>query len=170
VEHEGHAIDIDFGRGSYIVADGVQYELQAVHFHRPSEHAVKGRLADMEAHFVHKSADGKLAVVAVLLNEDINSPNALLSSLWADLPKTEGQSSKVSESVNPAGLLPPDRGYWTYTGSLTVPPCTEGVKWIVMQQPMTVGRGQMRAFQAAVPLVSSRSLQDLHGRKIEASQ
>lgn len=169
VEHEGHAIDVDFGRGNYIVLDGAQYELQSVHFHRPSEHAVKGRLADMEAHFVHRSADGKLAVISVLLNEDINTPNPLLATLWTNLPQTEGQSSKVTESVNPGALLPASRAYWTYTGSLTVPPCTEGVKWFVMQQPMTVGRTQLRAFQAVVPL-TARPLQDARGRKIEASE
>jgi carbonic anhydrase len=169
VVNNGHTIQVDVAPGSYIVADGVRYDLVEFHFHHPSEEAIKGRLSDMVVHLVHKSADGKLAVVAVLFNEDINSPNALLSTLWANLPKSAGQSEKIADGINAGGLLPADRNYWTYTGSLTTPPCTEGVKWFVLQQPMTIGRTQLRTFAALFP-INSRPLQDLHGRKIEASQ
>jgi carbonic anhydrase len=167
--NNGHTIQINVGPGSYIVSDGVRYDLVQFHFHHPGEEAVKGKLPDMVIHLVHKSADGKLAVVAVRLIENRGQPNALLATLWANLPKATGQSVKISDMVNPGAFLPPDRSYWTYTGSLTAPPCTEGVKWLIFQQNMSISREQLKAFAAIYP-VNSRPLQDLHGRKIESSQ
>lgn len=169
VENNGHTIEVVVEKGSYIVAEGVRYDLVQFHFHHPGEEAVKGRLTDMVVHLVHQSADGKTAVVAVRLVMDRGQPNALLSTLWAALPKASGQTTKVNEMVNAGGLLPADRGYWTYTGSLTTPPCTEGVKWFIFQQEMPLSREQLKAFAALYP-VNSRPLQDLHGRKIEASE
>lgn len=167
--NNGHTIQINVGPGSYIVQDGVRYDLVQFHFHHPGEEAVKGKLPDMVIHLVHKSADGKLAVVAVRLIENRGEPNALLATLWANLPKTTGQTVKITDMVNAGAFLPPDRSYWTYTGSLTAPPCTEGVKWLIFQQNMPISREQLKAFGAIYP-VNSRPLQDLHGRKIESSQ
>src|ERR1039457_6889846 len=131
LENNGHTIEVHVDPGSYIVAGGVRYELVQFHFHHPSEEAVKGKLADMVVHLVHKSADGKLAVVTVRLNEDIGSPNAVLATLWPHLPTTAGATEKVADMVSPGGLLPADRGYWTYMGSLTTRHYTEGVRWFV---------------------------------------
>jgi carbonic anhydrase len=169
LENTGHTIVVHVPKGSYIVADGVRYDLQQFHFHHPAEEAVKGRLSDMVAHLVHQSADGKIAVIAVRFAELRGDPNALLSTLWANLPKAVGQTTKVDDLVNAGGLLPADRGYWTYTGSLTAPPCTEGVKWFIFQQEMSLSRSQLKAFATLFP-INSRPLQDLHGRKIEASE
>ena len=169
LRNDGHTIEGRMGAGSYIVAGGVRYELVQFHFHHPSEEAVKGKLTDMDIHMVHKSADGKLAVVAVRLVEDAAKPNAVLAALWPHLPRTAGASEKVTEMVNPAGLLPADRGYWTYTGSLTTPPCTEGVRWFVLEQEIGLSRDQLRAF-AALFKVNTRPLQDPHGRRIEADE
>ena len=123
----------------------------------------------MDIHLTHKSADGKLAVVAVRLVEDIGSPNAVLATLWPHLPTAAGATEKVTDMVNPGGLLPADRGYWTYTGSLSTPPCTEGVRWFVFEQELTLSRDQLRAF-AAIFKVNTRPLQDPHGRRIEANE
>jgi carbonic anhydrase len=169
LENNGHTVIVHVQKGSYIVADGVRYDLQQFHFHHPAEEAVKGKLSDMVVHLVHQSADGKTAVIAVRMIEDRGQPNALLSALWTALPKAAGQTAKIDDPLNPGGFLPADRSYWTYTGSLTVPPCTEGVKWFILQQEMPLSREQLRAFAAIFP-VNSRPLQDLHGRKIEASQ
>ena len=154
LENNGHTIEVRVNPGSYIVAGGVRYELVQFDFHHPSEEAVKGKLTDMDVHLVHKSADGKLAVVAVRLTEDVGKPNAVLATLWPRLPRTAGAS---------------DRGYWTYMGSLTVPPCTEGVRWFVLEQDMGLSRDQLRTF-AAIFKVNSRPLQDSHGRRIEANE
>ncbi len=169
VVNTGRTIQVNVPPGSYIVSDGVRYDLVQFHFHHPSEEAVKGKLTDMVVHLVHKSSDGKYAVVAVRLLENRGEPNALLSTLWTNLPKSAGQTEKIADMVNAGGFLPADRAYWTYTGSLTIPPCTEGVKWFVLQQEMPLSREQLRAYTAMFR-VSSRPLQDLHGRKIEASQ
>jgi carbonic anhydrase len=169
VENNGHTVEILVDPGSYMVANGVRYDLVQFHFHHPSEEAVKGKLSDMVVHLVHKSADGKLAVLAVRMNEDPDFPNATLATLWQHLPAAAGAHQKITEMVNPAGLLPADRGYWTYTGSLTTPPCTEGVRWFVFEQELSVSRDQVRAF-AILYRMNSRPLQDAHGRRIEADE
>jgi len=169
VENTEHTIEVVVNPGSYMVAGGVRYNLIQFHFHHPSEEAVKGKLTDMDIHLVHKSADGKLAVVAVRLVEDINKPNAVLATLWPHLPRTAGAIEKVTEMVNAGGLLPADRGYWTYSGSLTTPPCTEGVRWFVFEQELSLSRDQLRVF-AALFKMNSRPLQDTHGRRIEANE
>ena len=170
LEHNGHTIIVHVDPGSYIVAGGVRYDLVQFDFHHPAEEAVKGRLTDMDVHLVHKSADGKQAVVAIRLAEDRSTPpNAVLAALWPHLPTKAGDTAKVTEMVNAGGLLPPDKGYWTYVGSLSVPPCTEDVRWFILEQEVTLSRDQLLAF-AALFKVNSRPLQDPHGRRIEASE
>jgi carbonic anhydrase len=169
LENNGHTVLVHVDPGSYIIAGGVRYDLQQYHFHHPSEEAVKGKLADMVIHLVHKSADGKVAVVAVRLSEDRGDPNATLATLWAHLPLTTGATDKITDMVNPGGLLPADRGYWTYMGSLTTPPCTEGVRWFVFEQELSMSRDQLRYFSALFKM-NSRPLQDAHGRRIEADE
>ena len=169
LENNGHTIVVNVNPGSYILSGGVRYELVQFHFHHPSEETVKGKLTDMVVHLVHKSADGKLAVVAVRLIEDMGSPNAVLAALWLHLPRTEGASEKVAELVNPGGLLPADHGYWTFMGSLTTPPCTEGVRWFVLEQELTLSRDQLRTF-AYLFKMNTRPTQDTHGRRIEANE
>jgi carbonic anhydrase len=168
-ENNGHTVLIHVKPGSYIVAGGVRYELIQFHFHHPAEETVKGKYADMEVHLVHKSAEGKLAVVAVRMAEDVSKPNAVLAALWPHLPRTAGASEKVTEMVNPGGLLPADRGYWTYTGSLTTPPCTEGVRWFVFEEELSLSRDQLRTF-GAIYKMNARPLQEMHGRRIEANE
>lgn len=163
----GHTVQVTAAPGSYIIANGTRYDLVQFHFHHPGEEAVKGTLPDMDVHLVHKSADGKYAVVAVRLME--GNANALLAALWEHLPKTVGASDRMPDLMSPLGLLPRDTGYWTYEGSLTAPPCTEGVQWFVMQRPVELSRDQLRTFGAIYP-VNSRLLQAPHGRKIEASE
>lgn len=169
MENNGHTAIVHVQPGSYIVANNVRYDLEQFHFHHPSEEAVKGKLTDMDVHLVHKSADGKVAVIAIRMTEARGDANAVLATLWDHLPKTAGTTEKVTDFINPGGLLPADRGYWSYMGSLTVPPCTEGVRWFVFQQDMAVSREQLRAF-AALFRVNSRPLQDTHGRRIEADE
>lgn len=169
MENTGHTVQINVHPGSYIVAGGVRYDLIQFHFHNPAEHPVKGHLSDMELHLVHRSADGKLAVVAVRLSEDRGSPSAVLATLWEHMPTRTGQSNAVTDMIDPGGLLPGDRGYWTYTGSLTAPPCTEGVQWFVFEQELSISRDQHRAF-SNIYKMNTRPLQDPRGRKIEADE
>lgn len=169
IENTGNLIAVHVNPGSYMVADGVRYELKKLEIHRPSEHAVKGKLTDMDVEMVNASADGKMAVVAVRLTQDLDQPNATIAMLWAHLPTEPHTRQKVTSLVNPMGFLPADPGYWTYMGSLTTPPCTEGVRWFVLQQDVAVSRDQVRVLHRLFR-IASRPLQDLRGRKIEASE
>lgn len=165
----GHGIELRVHKGSYIVANGVRYDLEKVTFHHPSEGAVKGKLTDMDAQLIHKSADGKFAIVVSRMNLDESHPNAMLAALWEHLPTQAGQSEEITDMVNARGLLPEDPGYWTYTGSLTEPPCTEGVQWFVMEKNVGINRAQLRAV-VRLYRINSRPLQDRNGRKIEANK
>ena len=165
----GHTVEVHVDPGSYIVAGGVRYDLIQFHFHHPGETPVNGKLSDLELHLVHRNADGKLAVLAVRLSVDRGFPNATMATLWDHLPATAGASAKVADMVNAAGLIPADRGYWTYTGSLTAPPCTEGVRWFVFEDQLSISRDQARAFSNLYKM-NTRPLQDLHGRRIEANE
>lgn len=169
LENNGRTIIVHVNPGSFMVADGVRYELQEFEFHHPSEEAVRGRLTDMDVELVHKSADGKMAIVEVRLAMDRGSANAVLAMLWPLLPKTAGTTAKVTDMVNAAGFLPADPGYWTYMGSLPTPPCTEGVRWFVYEDDISLSLDQLRTF-AALFRMNSRPLQDAHGRRIEANE
>ena len=169
VENNGHTIVVHVNPGSYIVAGGVRYNLMQYEFRTPSEEAVKGKLTDMGVQFLHKSADGQMAILAVRLAENQDAPNAVLATLFSQLPRKSGETVKISDMLNPGGLMPADRGYWTYMGSLTTPPCTEGVRWFVFQQPVTLSRTQLRNYTSLFRM-NTRPLQDAHGRQIEANQ
>jgi carbonic anhydrase len=169
IENDGRGIEVHVDKGSYIVAGGVRYELVDFEFHRPSEHTVKGKFTDMEVDLVHKSADGKVAIVGVRLNEDRGNPNAVMATLWTHLPTRAGTSARVTDPISAGGLIPADPGYWTYTGSELTPPCSEGVQWFVYEEPIDVSRDQRRQFTALFKM-NTRPLEDLHGRKIEANE
>jgi carbonic anhydrase len=169
LENDGHAIVAHVNPGSYIVADGVRYNLVDYVFRHPSEETVKGKLSDMSVQLVHKSADGQMAILAVRLIENQNFPNATLAALWEHLPTVAGKTEKITALINPGGLLPADRGYWTYMGSLTTPPCTEGVRWFVFEQQVTLSRDQLRTF-VDLYKINTREIQDAHGRRIEANE
>lgn len=168
-ENNGHTLMATVHPGSYIVADGVRYDLVQFHFHHPGEEAIKGNLADMDVHLVHRAADGRMAVLAIRFMQDRDIPNALLSTLWQHLPTAPGKSETIAEPINPGGFLPGDRSYWSYTGSLTTPPCTEGVRWFVFQQDMTMSRSQFKLASALLHN-NARPLQEAHGRRIEANE
>lgn len=165
----GNGIVAQVSPGSTMTAGGVTYNLVELDFHHPSEHAIRGTLSDIEVDLVHSSDDGKMAIVAVRLNQDRGFPNALLASLFDHLPAQPGTSTKVADMINPGGLLPTDRGYYTYTGSELTPPCTEGVQWFVFEQDLSMSRTQFDAF-ARLYKMNTRPLEDPHGRKIEADE
>ncbi len=169
LENTGNGIVARVNPGSFMVAAGVRYQLVEIDFHHPSEHSVKGKLDDMEADLVHRSEDGKVAIVAVRLNQDSGFPNATLATLWEHLPTKPGTTEKVADLVNARGLLPGDPGYWTYMGSELTPPCTEGVRWFVFEQELSISRAQLRSF-ANLFKMNTRPVQDAHGRRIEANE
>jgi carbonic anhydrase len=145
--NNGHTAQVEYDQGSAIVLDGITYNLAQFHFHAASEHAIGGNHAPLEIHFVHKSADGNLAVVGVLLREGAENP--AYAPVFQNLPAQAGPVATVAgASVDADALLPTQRSYWRYNGSLTTPPCSEGVKWLVMNTPVELSSAQIAAFTA----------------------
>jgi carbonic anhydrase len=169
LENTGRGIVALVDPGSWMETAGVRYRLVELDFHHPSEHPVKGKLSDMEVDLIHRSDDGKEAIVAIRLNEDRGNPDALLATLWPHLPMKPGTQARVTDMVSAGGLLPANRGYWTYMGSELTPPCAEGVRWIVFEEDLSISREQLRQFTSLFRM-NTRPVQDAHGRKIEANE
>src|SRR5262249_40503358 len=138
------------------------------HFHKPSEERINGKSYDMVAHLVHADADGKLAVVAVLLKA--GDANPVIRTLWDNLPNVkESEVVKNDVSINAADLLPKNTAYYTFPGSLTTPPCSEGVTWFVLRDPSPVAAQQVARF-GKLYATNARPVQPLHGRTVAASK
>ncbi len=162
----GHTVQVNVGGGNSIEVMGRRFELVQFHFHRPSEERVDGRRFDMVVHLVHKDLDGRQAVVAVLLNRGAAQP--LIQTVWNNLPLEKGMDQVVRAPVDLNALLPEGRDYFTYMGSLTIPPCTEGVLWMVMKTPVEVSAEQIGIFSRLYPM-NARPLQAAGGRMIKES-
>ena len=163
----GHTIQVNLAPGNSLQVMGRRYELLQFHFHRPSEERVNGRQFDMVAHLVHKDADGRLAVVAVLLERGRDQP--LVQTVWNNLPLEKGEALPAPGQMDLNQLLPEDRAYYTYMGSLTTPPCSEGVLWMVMRQPVQLSANQLNIFGRLYPM-NARPVQAGSGRLIKESQ
>ena len=163
----GHTIQVNYAPGSSIDVGGSRYELVQFHFHKPSEEKIDGKSHDMVAHLVHKGADGKLAVVAVLL--DKGGANPAINAIWKNLPKEKEKETSVKATVDAGTLLPGDKGYYTFQGSLTTPPCSEEVRWFVLKAPVKIEASQIAAFGKLYPM-NARPTQPLNGRAIESTR
>ena len=160
--NNGHTIQVVATPGSTMSIGNEKYELLQFHFHRPSEEHVDGKPSAMVAHFVHKSANGKLAVIGVLLSE--GKENSLIQTIWRNAPKSEAPESSVPGVViNPGALMPPKLSFFSYEGSLTTPPCTEGVTFFILQTAVSLSKAQVEEFPFKM---NARPTQPLNGRKI----
>ena len=169
VVHNGHTIEVRPGQDNQIVARSKKYKLLQFHFHHPAEERFNGKGFALDAHFVHRSEDGELAVVTVLFEEGAANPE--LQRLWDYMPLDSNDSMRSAEGVtfNPVSMLPVDRAkYLQYIGSLTTPPCTEGVVWIVLRQPVTASAEQIALFRKMVGM-NARPVQPVNGRLIKAA-
>ncbi len=162
----GHTVQVNLAPGNSIEVMGRRFELVQFHFHRPSEERINGRQFDMVAHLVHKDLEGKLAVVAVLL--DRGSVQPIVQMVWNNLPLEKGEELAAKAQIDLNGLLPAERGYFTYMGSLTTPPCSEGVLWMVMQTPVSISPEQIGIFSRLYPM-NARPIQSASGRLIKGS-
>ncbi len=166
--NNGHTVQVNYHTGSYITVSGKRYDLVQLHFHSPSEHSIGGKSYDMVAHLVHKAADGQLGVIGVLF-EVGKGKNKVIDKLWSNLPIERGQTNTVKNSrINAMDLLPADRAYFSYSGSLTTPPCSEGVNWMVMATPVEISAKQVKQYTDLFP-ASTRPVQPLNGRVVRAS-
>jgi carbonic anhydrase len=166
VVDNGHTVSARLAPGSALTVMGRRYELVEFHFHRPGEERVDGRIFDMSAHLVHRDADGRQAVVAVLLERGV--PHPAIQQVWNSLPLERGEPLAAPAPVDPGALLPAGRGYYTYMGSRTTPPCDEGVLWMVMKEPVPISAEQIAIFSRLYPM-NARPLQALGGRLIKES-
>ena len=164
IHNTGNTIEVTYQEGSWIEVDGTKYHLLQFHFHAPSEHTVTGNLYDMEMHLVHKSEDGVLAVIGVLIKS--GSVNTAFNTFWHHLPSLPGESAQINDVIlNASDLLPTTKHTYRYEGSLTTPPCSEGVKWFVLTTPIEMSHSQIAAFKAIL-YGNNRPVQPLNGRKL----
>jgi carbonic anhydrase len=167
IQNNGHTIQVAASGAGGLKLGEDSYELAQFHFHAPSEHQIDGKPAEMVAHLVHKNAQGKLAVVGVLFEQ--GEANPLIDALWAAIPAQVGEAQSVAGvEINPAQLLPAERNYYTYTGSLTTPPCSEGVKWLVLKQPVSLSAAQIARYAGLYPH-SARPVQPRNTREVQSS-
>lgn len=168
--NNGHTIQVNMKKGSSITVAGKKYNLLQFHFHAPSEHTINGKPADMVAHFVHQAKDGQLGVVAVLftIKNGHSVANDTLSKLWNYMPKHPGDKKAIASGIIIAKLLPSKTNYYHYSGSLTTPPCSENVNWMVLKNTVSIAKGQLEAFTQIIQK-NVRPVQAAHDRLIESN-
>jgi carbonic anhydrase len=164
--NNGHTIMLTVLPGNYLKVPekNTSYQLLQGHFHSPSEHTVNGESFAMEIHLVHSTEEGRLAVVGVMVEEGEEDP--MLNRIWSFMPEQVGEMTESPLTVFEAGVLPPTRNYFAYAGSLTTPPCTEGIKWIVLRDPLTASAEQIARFKARVGPSTNRPTQPQNARMI----
>lgn len=148
--NNGHTVQCNAAPGSHVTLEGTKYELLQFHFHHPSEHAIDGKRFDMEAHFVHKSEAGVLSVLGVMIAP--GAANKALAPVFEHMPTKQAEEREISGvKIAPADILPGDRAMFRYFGSLTTPPCSEGVNWMVLKTPIEASQEQIGKFAKAFP-------------------
>jgi carbonic anhydrase len=167
IVNDGHTVRVRFADKSRLLIGGQVHRLQQFHFHLPGGDRLRGEGFPMAMHFLHKSAAGQLVSLVVLFRQ--GAENAALAALLPQMP-AQGQPERAfpDVQVDPSHLLPASQAYFAYDGSLTAPPCTEGVRWIVMQQPLEASAAQLAQLRALFP-ANARPVQPLHGRDVTSS-
>jgi carbonic anhydrase len=164
IVNNGHTIQLNAGQGTTLSFGSGPYALLQFHFHHPSEHLIGGKRFPMEAHFVHAHASGALAVVAALMIG--GKPNRVFNKIITTMPTHEGETVKAEPAINPSGLLPRGRlAYYRYPGSLTTPPCSETVEWLLLTDPIEVADADITAF-AKVYEMNARPAQEANRRAV----
>jgi carbonic anhydrase len=157
------------GNGNFLQVGDKRYQLTQFHFHHPSEEQIGGKAYPMEVHLMYQASDGAVAGVTVFVHA--GSANSTVKTIWENMPRSEGQQEVAGSEISPAGLLPSEkvRAYYMYMGSVTAPPCTEGVTWFVLKAPIDLSAGQIDAFAKLFP-DDARPLQPLNGRVVKESR
>jgi carbonic anhydrase len=166
VVNNGHTIQVNLASGGSAKFAWGTAQLLQFHFHAPSEEKINGKAYPLVAHLVHKDAEGHLAVVGVLFK--VGKTNPALAKVFAVMPAQAGDKAPLAKPFDAAWLLPANRSYWAFMGSLTTPPCSEGVRWQVLKTPVELSRAQLEAFRKLYPM-NARPVQPLNGRKVESN-
>ena len=161
--NNGHTLQVNFANGSYLTINNKKYSLKQIHFHTPSENQIDGKSYPMEAHLVHADSYNNLAVVSVMFEE--SEDNIVLNKLLRNLPEENDETQMIKSEVFGYEILPSLREYYTFNGSLTTPPCTEGVRWIVLKTPVEISKSQLEDFKNVMPK-NNRPIQDINARYI----
>lgn len=164
IVNNGHTVQVDFEPGNMLVVDNVTFSLKQMHFHAPSENQIAGQSFPMEAHFVHADAEGNLLVVALMFEE--GEAHSALAKVWTALPAKAGPASPLTNAVTPKAFMPTSMAYYRFSGSLTTPPCSEGVRWLVLKTPASASKAQIDAFEHSIGHHNNRPVQPLNGRVI----
>lgn len=164
--NNGHTIEVEYEEGSTLIYNEKEYDVLQFHFHQPSEHTIDGETFPMELHIVHINEAGGLAVVGVMLTEGVDD-NEAYSTIFGNLPVEKGEPNEETDiMINVADLLPADTDtYFTYEGSLTTPPCTEIVRWLVLAEPVALSAEQIAAF-GEIYSNNARPVQPLNTRDL----
>ena len=166
IVNNGHTIQVNPAAGGTLTLASGEYELVQLHFHAPGEERIKGKAYPLGAHLVHRDEEGKLAVVGILFK--VGKENPVLARIFEAMPTQPGSKAVLPGDLNVADLLPASRGYYAFTGSLTTPPCSEGVRWQILRQPLELSKAQLAAFRKIYPM-NARPVQPLNGRRVEKS-
>ncbi|HEX8405304.1 MAG TPA: carbonic anhydrase family protein [Duganella sp.] len=166
VTDNGHTVQVMVGGGNFVTVQNRMYELIQFHFHRPSEERINGKGYEMVVHLVHKDGEGRILMLALLLER--GKPQPVIQTVWNNLPLEKLETLAPSVVLDPMDLLPARRDYFTFMGSMTTPPCQEGVLWIVMKEPIQASPAQMALFSRLYPL-NARPIQPGSGRIIKES-
>ena len=164
IGNNGHTIQVNYAAGSTMKVAGRTYMLRQFDFHSPSEHQINGEYFPMEAQFLHADYDGNLAIVSVMFT--VGEENAGMKKLWRQMPTEEGTKAGLYSQVRAEELMPADRDYYRYNGSLTTPPCSEGVTWIVMKNPVTLSEAQLKQFTEVMGQSNNRPVQATNARPV----
>jgi carbonic anhydrase len=165
VVNNGHSIQVNVDNYSSIDIDGKHFYLKQFYFHTPSENEIDGRSFPFEAHFVHAAKDGSLAVIGVLF--ELGEENPTLKAIWDKMPQeADNKTALTLTSKQIEALLPKSRDYYSFNGSLTTPPCSEGVRWMVLKQYKTISKEQVEQFLSVMHHENNRPVQDINARKV----
>ena len=162
--NNGHSLQVNYQEGSSINIDGIQFNLLQFHFHAPSENNINGHSYPLEAHLVHADKEGRLAVIAVMFEE--GAENKGLAAAWNKLPMHKGDKNSFVKNITANDILPVDKAYYRFNGSLTTPPCSEGVRWFVMKEVITASKEQIEAFKETMTGPNNRPVQPLNSRTV----
>ncbi|WP_416240585.1 carbonic anhydrase [Acinetobacter sp. CFCC 10889] len=162
IVNNGHTVQVDFNAGNTLTLDGQEFVLKQFHLHSPSENKINGVSYPMEMHLVHANAQGELAVVAVMYQK--GQLNQSLAQIWSNLPKQAGQSFMFTGNLDAASFLPKKLDYYRFNGSLTTPPCTEGVRWIVLKDIQSASEAQFDEFNKLLAHPNNRPVQPVNAR------
>src|SRR5688572_32089862 len=162
--NNGHTVQVNYAPGSSLAVDSRAFDLKQFHFHSPSENKMNGKQFPLEGHLVHADKDGNLAVVAVMFQEGV--PSAALTKLWEKMPAKAGDKNSLPPGMSVSPMLPAERGYYRYDGSLTTPPCSEGVRWLILKKIATASKAQIDLFSKAVGHPNNRPLNPVNARTV----